>query len=81
MAERGKGRFDTCKSLCKRGWDVEVALMLENKVEYPLDPKIKVIDLTQSSKSYVINLLPWVLVFGAMSKLPDRIGSSHLSVG
>ncbi|NLI55334.1 MAG: glycosyltransferase family 4 protein [Clostridiales bacterium] len=60
---------------CKRGWDVEVALMLENKVEYPLDPKIKVIDLTQSSKSYVINLLPWVLGVRRYVKTarPDRI--------
>lgn len=61
----------------EKGWDVEIAVLLENEVGYPLDNRIKIVDLTKSSGSYFKNLPFWIgniRKYLKMSK-PDRVVS------
>lgn len=60
-----------------KGWNVEIVLLLNNRVEYELNPKIKIIDLTQKKKSYVKSLPFWLYQIRKYVKetKPDRIVS------
>lgn len=44
-----------------RGWDVDIVFLLENKVEYVLDEKIRIVDLSPKSGGYMQNALSWLL--------------------
>ena len=62
---------------CARGWDVQIALLLRNKVEYELDPRIQIVDLTGKHTSYIKNAASWI---GKIRKFlkdthPDRVVS------
>lgn len=45
---------------CANGWDVEIALLLQNRVEYELDPRIRIVDLTGKNASYIKNVPGWI---------------------
>lgn len=45
---------------CARGWDVDIVLMLKNAVEYQLDERIGIVDITGPSGSYIKNAPYWV---------------------
>lgn len=45
---------------CARGWDVDIVLLLQNEVDYPLDAKINIVDITSKGGSYFKNALPWL---------------------
>ena len=47
----------------KKGWDVDIALLLKNEVDYnqfPLDKSIRIIDLSESDSSYIRNAFKWI---------------------
>ena len=46
---------------CAKGWDVEIALLLDTKVAYKLDSRIRILDLTGKHGSYFKNLPGWLL--------------------
>lgn len=61
----------------KKGWDVDIVLLLENKVGYVLHNNVSVVDLAGKSSSYYKNLPFW---FRSIRKYlknrkPDRIVS------
>ena len=60
---------------CARGWDVEIALLLKNKVEYDLDERIKIVDLTGKHTSYIKNAAHWYKSIRRYLKerKPDRV--------
>jgi len=60
-----------------KGWEVEIALLLENKVGYDLNSKINIVDLTGKSRSYFVNLPFWVKSIRKYLKRskPDRVVS------
>ena len=60
-----------------KGWDVEIALLLENTVGYDLNHKIKIVDLTCVGNSYIDNLPKWLVKIRKYIKKskPDRIVS------
>lgn len=61
----------------RRGWDVEIALLLKNEVAYQLDCGIKIVDLTGKYASYFKNLPGWMKrtrKYLKQSK-PDRVVS------
>lgn len=62
---------------CNRGWDVEIAVLLKNIVEYPLDARIRIVDISQKAGGYLQNAFYWV--WGIRSYLkarkPDRVVS------
>ncbi len=62
---------------CARGWDVDIVLMLKNAVEYQLDERIGIVDLTGPSTSYMKNALHWVKGIRKYLKVrkPDRVVS------
>ena len=39
----------------ERGWEIEIVMLLKNKVEYDLADQIKVIDMSGVSNSYLKN--------------------------
>ena len=45
---------------CARGWDVDIVLLLQNQVDYPLDNKINVVDITGNGGSYFKNAFHWL---------------------
>lgn len=45
---------------CKQGWEVDVVLLLNNAVEYSLDSRIHIVDLSPNKGGYVQNALPWL---------------------
>ncbi len=61
----------------KKDWDVEIALLLENKVGYTLDNRIKIVDLTKGGNSYFKNLPFWLKSIRRYLKAsnPDKVVS------
>ncbi len=61
----------------QKGWDVEIALLLGNKVGYKLDNRIKLVNLTGKSSSYFKNLPGWIWKIRRYLKTarPDRVVS------
>ncbi len=59
------------------GWDVEIALLLKNKVAYKLDERIKIVDLSGKHASYFRNLPLWIVNIRKYLKKskPDRVVS------
>ena len=62
---------------CRQGWDVEIAVLLENQVGYPLDGRIRIVDLTQKGRSYAGKALKWLKSIRryVSERKPDRIVS------
>ena len=62
---------------CQQGWEVDVVLLLNNAVEYPLDSRIRIVDLSPNEGSYVQNALPWLAGIRRYLKKnrPDRVVS------
>lgn len=60
---------------CARGWDVEIAVLLKNKVEYDLDARIRIVDLTGKYASYIKNAPHWYKCIRRYLKerKPDRV--------
>lgn len=44
----------------ERGWEIEIVMLLKNKVEYDLADQIKVIDMSGVSNSYLKNAGKWL---------------------
>lgn len=61
----------------KKGWDVEIVLLLDTSVGYELDEKIKIVDLTAGSGSYFKRMPLWIKKIRGYVKdsSPDRIVS------
>lgn len=61
----------------KKGWDVEIALLLDTAVGYELDEKIKIHDLTAGKGSYFKRMPLWIKKIRGYVKdsKPDRIVS------
>ena len=62
---------------CARGWDVDIVLLLQNTVEYDLDSRIRIVDITKKSGGYLKNAPRWM---GGIRKYlkdrkPDRVVS------
>lgn len=62
---------------CQRGWDVDIVLLLQNAVEYDLDSRIRIVDITKKSGGYLKNAPRWL---GGIRKYlkerkPDRVVS------
>jgi glycosyltransferase involved in cell wall biosynthesis len=62
---------------CARGWDVDIVLLLQNAVEYDLDSRIRIVDITKKSDGYLKNAPRWL---GGIRKYlkerkPDRVVS------
>ncbi len=62
---------------CRSGWNVDIVLLLANKVEYDLDEKIHIVDLTASGNSYAQKALSWLPKIRAYlkEKRPERVVS------
>lgn len=62
---------------CSRGWDVDIVLLLENKVEYDLDSRARIVDITKKAGGYVQNAPRWLLGIRRYLKehTPDRVVS------
>ncbi len=62
---------------CRSGWNVDIVLLLANKVEYDLDEKIHIVDLTASGNSYAQKALSWLPKIRAYlkEKKPERVVS------
>ena len=45
---------------CQRGWDVDVVLLLQSAVEYDLDSRIRIVDITKKAGGYVQNAPRWL---------------------
>lgn len=60
-----------------KGWDVEIALLLEEAVAYTLDERIRVVSLVGKSGSYLKNALFWLRGIRRYLKQtkPDRVVS------
>ena len=62
---------------CQRGWDVDIVLLLNNAVEYDLDSRINIVNITKKSGGYLKNAPRWL---GGIRKYlknrkPDRVVS------
>ena len=62
---------------CQRGWDVDIVLLLQNAVEYDLDSRIRIVDITKKAGGYLKNAPRWL---GGIRKYlkerkPDRVVS------
>ena len=62
---------------CSRGWDVDIVLLLQNAVEYDLDSRIRIVDITKKSGGYVKNAGFWLTGIRKYLKnrKPDQIVS------
>lgn len=62
---------------CQRGWDVDIVLLLENKVEYDLDNRIRIVDITKKAGGYLQNAPRWLLGIRRYlrKRKPDRVVS------
>lgn len=60
-----------------RGWDVDIVLLLENKVEYDLDGRIRIVDITKKGGSYLKSAPYWLTGIRRYLKghKPDRVVS------
>ena len=45
---------------CRNGWSVDIVLLLVNEVEYDLDERIRIVDLTAEGNSYAQKALSWL---------------------
>lgn len=61
----------------EKKWDVDIVLLLDNKIEYMLDERINILDFTGSETSYVKNLPFWIKKIRRYLKeiRPDRVVS------
>ena len=62
---------------CQRGWDVDIVLLLNNAVEYDLDSRINIVNITKKAGGYLKNAPRWL---GGIRKYlknrkPDRVVS------
>lgn len=57
-----------------KGWDVDILMLLANRVEYELHPQVKVISLIGKSSNYAVNALSWLTNIRKYikSNKPDR---------
>ena len=62
---------------CKNGWNVDIVLLLSNKIGYELDKRINIVDLSQSKGSYYKRLPNWLKKIRSYVKTekPERIVS------
>ena len=62
---------------CARGWDVDIVLLLQNEVDYPLDTKINIVDITGNGGSYFKNAFHWLggIRRYLKERKPDRVVS------
>lgn len=62
---------------CSRGWNVDIVLLLKNKVEYPLDSGIRIVDLSPESGGYLKNAACWFFNIRRylVRRQPDRVVS------
>lgn len=60
-----------------KGWDVDILMLLANRVEYDLCPQINVISLVGGSASYAKNALSWLIKIRKYVRTvkPDRVVS------
>lgn len=60
-----------------KGWDVDILMLLANRVEYELHPQVKVISLVGKSSNYAMNALSWLTNIRKYikSNKPDRVVS------
>lgn len=61
----------------KKGWHVEIVMLLKNCVEYELSNEIVLVDLSKSSASYIRNAVSWLTQIRRYLKesRPDRVVS------
>lgn len=61
----------------KKGWNVEIALLLDTDVQYPLDENIAIVNLNVGEGSYFKNLPKWILKIRSYvnKSRPDKIVS------
>ena len=45
---------------CQRGWDVDIVMLLQNAVEYDLDDRINLVDITKKGGGYAKNAIYWL---------------------
>ena len=62
---------------CTRGWDVDVVLLLQNAVEYELDSRIRIVDITKKTGGYMKNAAWWLCGIHRylQQHKPDRVVS------
>lgn len=62
---------------CSRGWDVDIVLLLQHAVEYELDSRIHIVDITKKSGGYAKNVGYWLKGIRRYLKerKPDRVVS------
>lgn len=62
---------------CNRGWDVDIVLLLANAVEYELDSRINIVDITKKVGGYMKNAPRWLGGIRRYLKVrkPDRVVS------
>lgn len=60
-----------------KGWDVDILMLLANRVEYDLHPRIHIISLVGNSDNYVKNALSWMVKIRkyVSAVRPDRVVS------
>ena len=46
---------------CDKGWNVTIALLLLNKVEYQIDQRVKIVDLSSKTNSRIRRLPGWII--------------------
>ena len=58
-----------------KGWDVDILMLLANRIEYDLRPQINVISLVGSSTSYAKNAISWLTKIRkyVSTVKPDRV--------
>jgi len=57
-AERVASIF--ANELSRKGFDITIAMILDNTVYYDIDPSVKLVDLTRKSHPYLLNLSYWI---------------------
>lgn len=62
---------------CNRGWDVDIVLLLQNTIEYDLDSRIHIVDITKKAGGYLQNAPRWLLGIHRYlrKRKPDRVVS------
>lgn len=60
-----------------RGWDVDIVLLLQNAVEYDLDSRIRIVDITKKAGGYMKNAPRWLggIRRYLKERKPDRVVS------
>lgn len=62
---------------CAKGWDVDIVLLLANAVEYDLDSRIRIVDITKKAGGYMKNAPRWLggIRRYLKERKPDRVVS------